>query len=786
MLSSSLCNGGEYTANVEAAYIAMYKEICSENCTMTVSEEDIALAFEAAGLLFANKQYERAEDTYLDILNWRPGNSRALHALGMIEEKRGNFEAGIGYLQQAIELNPEFIQALLNLGNMLKKQGRFAEAENEYKKVIDINSDDQTGLVGLGETLWAQGRAEEAAYFFRRSHLSSSDNTAVASDMLFMLNYTPNVTPEEIFTAHAEWGDSFERKIRNYSHWTNSRDQSRTIRIGYVSGDLGIHPVGFFIVNPIRSHSRNKFQVICYSNRKGDDVITNYLKEQSDGWRDIHGRGDDEVCRLIRKDKIDILVDLAGHTGCNRLRVFARQPAPVQVSWLGYPNTTGLHRVQYRITDAIADPPGRADKLHTEQLVRLPTGFLSYFPSTEAPEIEPLPFKRNGFITFGSFNNLAKITPEVVAVWSRAMLAVPGSRLLMKRSTLRDFATVQRYLKMFKDNGIESDRIDLIPSTVTHTEHLRVYSDVDVALDSFPYNGTTTTCEALWMGVPVVVLAGTQHAGRVGMSILHRLSLDEYVASDENEYVEKVISISGDIEKLSQLRSLLRDRMYASPLCNSSGFCLSLENAYREMWKNWCHIAGCEQKERLALPQNKEGSRKLHIGGIARKKGWENFNALPDATVDHLGDAADLSRFEDNTFKEIYASHVLEHFEYQYQLKHVLTEWLRVLVPGGTLYLSVPNMDVFVEIWNKNGTTDSDRFFIMQMIFGGHKDAFDYHYSGFNEAILSKYLKEIGFLDICRRSHFGLFKDTSIMKFKGEPVSLNITARKPEIEFYPI
>jgi len=288
------------------------------------------------------------------------------------------------------------------------------------------------------------------------------------------------------------------------------------------------------------------------------------------------------------------------------------------------------------------------------------------------------------------------------------------------------------------------------------------------------------------MGVPVIVLAGEQHAGRVGMSILHSVGLDEYIAGNEDEYIEKAIKLSGDIEKLAQLRSFLRDRMAVSPLCNSSGFCLSLENAYREMWKNWCQIAGCENKGRLTVPKNMEGSRKLHIGGITRKKGWENFNALPDVTVDHLGDAADLSRFEDNTFKDIYASHVLEHFEYQFQLKPVLAEWLRVLASGGTLYLSVPDMDVFAEIWNKNGTTDDNRFFIMQMIFGGHKDSFDYHYSGFNEAILSQYLKEIGYVDICRVSDFGFFNDTSCMKFKGVPVSLNITARKPKIEICAI
>lgn len=283
------------------------------------------------------------------------------------------------------------------------------------------------------------------------------------------------------------------------------------------------------------------------------------------------------------------------------------------------------------------------------------------------------------------------------------------------------------------------------------------------------------------MGVPVIVLAGHHHAGRVGMSILHRLSLDEYIADNENEYVEKVISLANDRGKLAQLRGFLRDRMAASPLCNSAGFSMVLENAYREMWRNWCGVTKREKIEYVSDRARNDVWRKLHIGGTIRKKGWENFNALPDACVDHLGDAADLSRFGDNSFIEIYASHVLEHFEYQLQLKPVLTEWLRVLAPGGTLCLSVPDLDAFAELWNKDETTADDKFFIMQMIFGGHKDTFDYHYSGFNEAILSKYLEEAGFVDVRRESHFGLFNDTSSMKFKGVPVSLNVTARKPEI-----
>ena len=343
------------------------------------------------------------------------------------------------------------------------------------------------------------------------------------------------------------------------------------------------------MVNPIRFRDKSRIEVYCYSNRKESDDLTEYFREQCDVWRPIHGIDDEDVIRIIRRDEIDILVDLSGHTGGHRLGLFRRRPAPIQVSWLGYPNTTGLSRIDYRLTDAIADPPGRSDQLHTETLVRLPAGFLSYFPPPDAPGVTPLPALKNGYLTFGSFNNLSKVNPEVVAVWARILSILPNSRLIMKRNSFKDYETQSYFRNLFRSHGIiENGRIELLTATESLSEHLKIYDSIDIALDSFPYNGTTTTCEALWMGVPIITLMGESHAGRVSGSILSRVGLDEFIANDIDAYIEKVVMLSRKTERLSFLRDTLRERVAASPLCDGPGFSRILEYTYREMWRAWC------------------------------------------------------------------------------------------------------------------------------------------------------------------------------------------------------
>ncbi len=318
------------------------------------------------------------------------------------------------------------------------------------------------------------------------------------------------------------------------------------------------------------------------------DEVTSRIQARADHWYSILGKSEADIAAQIRKDKIDILVDLTGHTGGNSLLVFARKPAPVQVTWLGYPNTTGLSTMDYRLTDAIADPVGEADRLHSEELVRMEQGFLCYQADESAPGVVQPPCLEKGHITFGNFNDLAKTNQKVVELWAKILHAVPGSHLLMKAKQLADEKVKANYLAMFSKEGVAQDRIDLQGRMPDKEDHLALYNSVDIGLDPFPYNGTTTTCEALWMGVPVVTLLGDRHAGRVGASILQRLGLEELVADSIEEYLLKARKLAGDRDRLKVMRSILRERMQRSELMDSHNFTRELEKVYHRMWQRWC------------------------------------------------------------------------------------------------------------------------------------------------------------------------------------------------------
>jgi protein O-GlcNAc transferase len=361
----------------------------------------------------------------------------------------------------------------------------------------------------------------------------------------------------------------------------------RRLRVGYVSADLGRHPVGYFLAPVLAAHDRAGFAIHCYSARTAEDDITARCKAASESWQIVAGLDDAALAERIRADGIDILVDLAGHTGDNRLRCFALKPAPVQVTWLGYPGTTGLREIDYRLTDAIVDPVGAADALSSEILVRLPNGFLCYTPPAGFDPAAP-PASTAGGITFGSFNNLAKFDAEAAALWARILHRVPGSRLLLKSLQTADPPSWRRYLALFAAHGIAADRVVALPWLPSAADNLAAYGQLDIALDPFPYNGTTTSCDALWMGVPVVTLAGNRHAGRVGASIVRRLGMAELIAATPDDYVEIAVRLAADPGRLAALRGELRERFRASPLHDSRGLARDIEAAYRTMWQRWC------------------------------------------------------------------------------------------------------------------------------------------------------------------------------------------------------
>jgi predicted O-linked N-acetylglucosamine transferase (SPINDLY family) len=347
-----------------------------------------------------------------------------------------------------------------------------------------------------------------------------------------------------------------------------------------------MHAVGFFFDPILSNHDREQFEVYCYSQDFIIDDLTRRFQSLAQGWRSIKGRSDQQVAEQVRGDGIDILVDLAGHTANNRLRVFAFKPAPIQVTYLGYPNTTGLSTVDYRFTDEVADPLGEP-VCHTEELVRLPNGFCCYSPVPPAPEVGPPPLKQNGFFTFGSTHHLAKLNDAVLDLWCEVLRSVPKSRLLVFRDTLTGKGKEELH-RRFTKRGISGERIQLDPPPGCEKSHFTIYNFIDLVLDAFPFTGHTTVVESLWMGVPAVTLLGNRFAGRMAASVLTRVGLNELIAKTSKQYVSAASECASDPERIEQWRFSSRERMRASPLCNGREFTRGLEDAYRKMWQTWC------------------------------------------------------------------------------------------------------------------------------------------------------------------------------------------------------
>ena len=406
------------------------------------------------------------------------------------------------------------------------------------------------------------------------------------------MNYDDHSAQHDIFAESRRWeaAHAVPRAARE-THSRHDRDPERRLRIGYVSPDFRSHSVSHFLGPLLAGHDRRQFEIFGYAQVAHPDIETRRLRGLADAWRSTVGMTTQAVAARIRDDKIDILVDLAGHTANSRLLVFGERPAPVQAAWLGYPNTTGSAAMDYRLTDDIADPQGPGDALHSEELARLPNGFLCFAPAAEAPAVADPPLLANGQVTFGSFNNLSKVGAATVAAWAPILARVPGSRLLLKGRALANEQARLRLESLFAASNIDAARLEFHAWIDSRSGHLGAYDRIDIGLDPFPYNGTTTTCETLWMGVPVIALCGDRHAGQVGASILARVGLAALSADTVDDYVAAAVSLAGDAARLVELRRVLRATMAASPLCDAASFTRDIEAAYRQMWRHWCQSA---------------------------------------------------------------------------------------------------------------------------------------------------------------------------------------------------
>jgi predicted O-linked N-acetylglucosamine transferase (SPINDLY family) len=488
-------------------------------------------------------------------------------------------DEAVSVLETACALAPADPNAAINLSSAQQRLGNVARAEELARKALVLAPRSAEAHNNLGLALSAQGEGEEALASLARATALDPKNPGYFSTWLLTLHYDPAATPQAIAAEHRRFQATFGGEVASRA----APPRSSRLRVAYLSPDLRRHSVSYFFEPLLAAHDRNVVEVFCYADVPRPDDVTVRLAGLAEQWRTTWALPDAELAALLERDGVDVLVDLAGHTAGNRMALLARRAAPIQFSYLGYPATTGLGTMDFRVTDAIADPPGLSEGWHSEALVRIEGGFLCYSPplsAEECPAVVPPPALASGAVTFGSFNNLAKINAGVLDAWAALLGRVPGSRLLLKARGLDHARIRDRLWSRLEDRGVERRRVELVAPLGRPADHLAAYGRVDVALDTFPYNGTTTTCEALWMGVPVVTFTGRAHAGRVGASILSRLGLEELAPATLEESIEEAASLASDRERLVALRGELRERLRASPLMDSARLARQLEAAY--------------------------------------------------------------------------------------------------------------------------------------------------------------------------------------------------------------
>jgi predicted O-linked N-acetylglucosamine transferase (SPINDLY family) len=573
-----------------------------------------------AMMLAQRGRFDDAVSSLRAILPTHGQNAEIHHTLGLLQFQLGALEQAAFHLDKARHLEPNRADIHSNYGTALNYLSRNEEAADAFRRSVEIDSRHFPGQLGLSSSLvgtrsfdeaaeaaraattiqpnrpegWVNlglalsrsGRGGEAVKVLREALELMPGQPLLLTNLCYALHFRPDTDPKEVFEQHVNLGKSLTAAygggIRSFQ---NSTNPDRPLRIGYFSTDFRDGPIAPFIAPVVASHNRQQYRPFCYSATGATDRTTARLHDLVPDWRDVSRMSEAGAAQQIINDGIDILVDLRGPTPGSRIGVLVMRAAPVQATWLGYPGTTGLRSIGYRIVDAITDPDG-ADALSTEKLVRVDGGSFCYQPSPDAPEVSPPPSAAGG-ITFGSFNNAQKVVEPVIETWAAILRGLPGSRLILKAAAYSDEGTVQRTRAQFSGFGVSADRVEFLPHMDSPAAHLAAYSSIDIALDTFPYNGVATTCEALDMGVPVVTLKGASHAGRTAASLMSCAGIEGLTADSTESYIALATSLAGDRGKLASLRTGLRARLRNSALCDGQAFTRKLEAAYREMWRTW-------------------------------------------------------------------------------------------------------------------------------------------------------------------------------------------------------
>jgi protein O-GlcNAc transferase len=588
---------------------------------MTLAQQlQTGLSYQQSG------RFAEAERIYREVLAQQPNHADAWNLLGMLTGQMGQLDAAEDLLRRAIQLNLDSAEAHNNLGFVLAGKGQREEAIASYRRAIQIKPDLAEAHSNLGAALIGAGRPSEAVAAYRevirlRPEYAEAHNnlanllmdvgqfdqavasyrqairvranyTVAHSNLLYALHYHPEYDARMIHEEGRRWNQQHAEPLGKFiGPHTNNRDPDRPLRVGYVSADFYGHASAFSLLPLLRRHDRRQFEIFCYALNANSDGVMQQMKDQVQHWREAAGRADSEIAAWIREDKIDILVDLMLHTANNRLLIFAHKPAPVQVTWLGYPGSTEMGTIDYRLTDPYMDPLGLDDPYYSERSIRLPDTFWCYDPPTDEPAANNPPCVENGFITFGCLNNFRKVNDRVLKLWAQVLKAVDRSRLIVLCS---DGSHRRSFFDLMQKEGINPDQIEMV-ARLPRQQYLELHHRIDVGLDTLPYNGHITSLDSLWMGVPVISLVGQTAVGRAGLSQLTNLGLPELIARTSEQYVRIAAGLAEDLPRLTELRRTLRSRMQASPLMDGPRFARGIEAAYRQFWRTWCAEGGSQK-----------------------------------------------------------------------------------------------------------------------------------------------------------------------------------------------
>jgi predicted O-linked N-acetylglucosamine transferase (SPINDLY family) len=548
---------------------------------------DFAEAYNSLGDTFREKgDLDRAIACLCRAGELKPDFPEAHFNLGLSYLTQRKPDEAIAAYRRALKLRPDFVEVHNNLGNVWQALGDLDEAVTSYLRAAELRPDLPESHSNLGSCFHRQGELDKAIASFRRALELKPNLAAAHSNLLYTLYFCPRRDAASIFEEHRQWNRRHAEPLANLIRpHLNDAAPDRRLRIGYVSPNFRNHAGSFFLAPLFSAHNHKLFEIFCYSDIVVPDAITAKLRSYSDEWRETAGLSDEQVAELIRADKIDILVDLTMHMADGRPLLFARKPAPVQVCWLAYQGTTGLSTMDYRLTDAHLDPPGLFDHYYSEESIRLPDSFWCYDPLTDEPAVNSLPALEKGYVTFGCLNNFCKVTDDVLRLWARVLSAVDRSKLILLAG---EGSHRERAIRFLEREGISRERITF-QAFLPRPDYLRLYHQIDIGLDTFPYNGQTTTLDAVWMGVPVVTIIGqATSVARAGASILRNLGTPELIAESADEFVAIAVELANNSGRLAELRTSLRQRLEKSPLMDASRFAANVEAAYRGMWRRWC------------------------------------------------------------------------------------------------------------------------------------------------------------------------------------------------------